>query len=76
MTAKIPVLREGQYSNEGSSFDDFGNVSRFFMPRKLRESRTSPPVAADVPELTLVYDKTANRLYTKVNGALKYVAFS
>jgi len=73
---KQPVLKSGLYRNESSMFTDMNALFRSFATRTLRPSRTSPPIAADVDELTFVYDKTLNRLYTKVNGTLRYAAFT
>jgi hypothetical protein len=71
-----PTLKSGQYGDEAGLFTDINALFRSFATRALRPSRTSPPIANDVDELTFVYDKTLNRLYTKVNGSLRYVAFT
>jgi len=73
---KQPVLKSGAYSDEPGVWTDLNAVLRNFATKKLRPSRTSPPIANDVGELEFVYDKTLHRLYTKVNGTLKYAAFS
>lgn len=73
---KQPYLKTGLYKDEPGTFADLNAILRNFATKKLRPSRTSPPIANDIGELEFVYDKTAHRLYTKVNGALKYVAFS
>lgn len=73
---KQPTLKEGGYGTELSQFGDFSILFRYFSTRTLRPSRTSPPIANDIDELTFVWDKTLNRLYTKSNGALRYVAFT
>ena len=70
-----PHLKAGTYDQEANTFGDVNNLLRFFATKALRASLSSPPLAHDVEELTFVYDKTANRLYTKVNGSLKYIAF-
>lgn len=73
---KSPYLKAGTYDQEASSFGDMNNLMRFFMTKSLRASLSSPPLAKDVQELSLVYDKTAQRLYTKVDGTLRYVVFT
>jgi hypothetical protein len=75
-TPQQPYLRSGKYGDEIASFTDFNALLKFFATKTLRASLTSPPLAKDVEELTFVYDRTLNRLYTKCNGSLKYVAFS
>jgi hypothetical protein len=42
----------------------------------IRPSLSSPPVARDVQEFTFVFDKTLLRLYTKIDGTLRYVQFT
>lgn len=56
--------------------DNYQNLMRFFATKKLRASLTSPPLAKDVGELEFVFDKTALRLYTKVDNTLRYVTFT
>lgn len=73
---KQPFLSSGLYGDEPATFQDLNNILKNFMTKKLRASLTTPPLLKDVGELELVYDKTLNRLYTNVNGALKYVAFT
>lgn len=71
-----PTLKESQYESELSSFGDINNLFKFFMTKQLRSSLSSPPLAKDVEELGLVFDKTLLRVYTKVDGVLKFVQFS
>lgn len=71
-----PVLKEGGYGSEVSSFGDINNLFKFFATKKLRASLSSPPLAHQVGELEFVYDKTQQRLYTKIDGTLRYVAFT
>lgn len=73
---KQPVLKAALYADETSSFTDLNVLFKNFMPKKLRPTRTTPPIANDIGELELYFDKTALRLYTKVNGALRYVTFT
>lgn len=70
---KQPTLKEGGYDSEIASFGDFNNLFRNFATRALRPSRTSPPIANDVDELTAVIDKSTLKIYWKVNGTLRYV---
>lgn len=71
-----PFLKSGTYDKESSSYTDIQSLMKNFATKTLRPSLSSPPLAKDVAELTFVYDKTANRLYTKVDGTLRYVAFT
>lgn len=71
-----PYLKSGSYDLEANTFADINNLLRAFGKTPIRPSLSSPPLAKDVQELTLVYDKTANRIYTKVDGALRYVQFT
>lgn len=71
-----PSLKAGHYDDEVSQFTDLNNLLKNFATKALRPSRTSPPIANDVAELTFVWDKTLKRLYTKSDGALRYVAFT
>jgi hypothetical protein len=73
---KQPVLKAALYSDEPSSFTDLQILFKQFMPKKMRPTRTSPPIANDTGELELYFDKTALRLYTKVDGTLRYVQFT
>jgi hypothetical protein len=72
---KPPVLRSGQY-DEPATFGDLNAIFKFLVENHMRPSLSSPPLAHQVEELTFVYDKTLNRLYTKINGTLRYVAFT
>lgn len=56
--------------------ENYQSLMRFFATKKLRASLTSPPLAKDVGELEFVFDKTALRLYTKVDNTLRYVTFT
>lgn len=58
--------------NEVSIATSISDVNRFFQPRKFRVSKHSPPNTVDVNEMEFVVDKTALRVYTKVNGSLRY----
>ncbi len=79
MTSPIPVqptLKEGQYINELSSFGDLNNLFKNFATKKLRASLSSPPLTKDIGELEFLFDKSALRLYTKIDGTLHYVTFT
>lgn len=73
---KQPYLKAGTYDKEPSTFGDMNSLLRFFATKTLRASLSSPPLAHDVEELTLIYDKTLLRIYTKVDGVLRYVQFT
>jgi hypothetical protein len=80
MSSVLPqptVPRAGNYDQEPSTFTGFSDVFRFFQPRKMKVSKNSPPVLnVDVSEAELVWDRTAKRLYTVSDGALRYIAFT
>lgn len=73
---KQPRFRSGAYRDETAIFTDLNNVLRQFATKKLRYSRTSPPILADVPEGEFILDKTLNRIYITVNGSLKYFSLT
>lgn len=73
---KSPHLKAGTYDAEPSTFGDINSLLRFFATKKLRASLSSPPLAQQVGELEFVFDKTALRLYTKIDGTLRYVVFT
>lgn len=75
-TPKQPSLKEGGYGDETSSFGDFNNLFRFFATKKLRYSKTSPPLLKDTPEGEFILDKTLNRIYIQVDGVLKYITLT
>lgn len=69
------TLRAGAYSEEPATFADLTEMAKYMVQTHIRPSRTSPPIANDVGELTFVFDKSALRLYTKIDGTLRYVQF-
>jgi hypothetical protein len=71
-TPIIPTLKEGKYSQEQSISGDLNMFFRNFQGKKLKVSRNSPPLAKEIEELELIIDKTALRIYTKVNNTLRY----
>lgn len=74
---KAPNPKSGTYDSEVSTFTDVSALFRFFQPKILKVSKASPPVLnVDIKEGELIWDRTANRLYTVSNGALRYVAFT
>ena len=80
MTSPTPqpsVDKAGGYFKEGNTFTSFGDLFRFFQPRIMKISRQSPPVLnVDVHEGEMIWDRTANRLYTVSNQTLRYVQFT
>lgn len=70
-----PVLRAGNY-DEPATYSDIQAIFKWMIENHARPSLSSPPLAKDVEELTFVWDKTLNRLYTKSDGTLRYVQFS
>lgn len=79
MSSTIPIqptLKSANYDDELSSFTDLNNILKNFMTKKLRSSLSSPPLAKDVGELEIVIDKTLRRVYTKIDGILRYVSLT
>lgn len=70
-----PVLRSGNY-DEPSTFGDLTAVFKFLVENHVRFSLSSPPLLKDVAEGTIVYDKTAKRLYIVADQTLRYVQFT
>ena len=70
-----PVLRAGNY-DEPATYGDVQAIFKWMVENHMRPALTSPPLLKDVPELTFVWDKTLNRLYTSSDGSLKFVQFS
>lgn len=70
-----PTLRAANY-DEPATFADISGIFRWIVENHMRPSLTSPPLAKDLEEFTFTYDKTLHRLYTKIDGNLKYVAFT
>jgi len=80
MTSPTPqpvAPKSSTQNNEVAIATSISDVNRFFQPKIFKISRNSPPLLnVDVTEGTLVLDRTAGRLYTVLNGVLKYVAFT
>jgi len=75
MSDPIPVQPFGKsagYGNEIAVQTDINSLLRFFATKAMRASLTSPPLAKDVGELEVVVDKSALRIYTKIDGTLRY----
>lgn len=78
MSSPLPkqaFTRAGKYDEIGT-FLDINNLLRFFATKSLRPSLSSPPLAKDVGELEFIFDKTTLKLWTKVDGTLRYVQFT
>lgn len=71
-----PYGRAGNYADEVSTHGDINALLRFFATKKFRYALSSPPLSKDVPEGEAILDATAKRLYTKVGGALYYIALT
>lgn len=69
---KQPVLKSALYSDEPSSFTDLNILFKQFQPKKIRLTRTTPPVLNDTQESELYLDRSTKRLYTKINNVLVY----
>ncbi len=70
----VPI--SGGYKQEANTFSSINDLYRFFEPLTKKVSKNSPPTTNDVNEMTLTFDKTALRLYIKVDGNLRYVQFT
>lgn len=70
-----PVLRAGAY-DENATFGDLTAVFKFLVENHIRPALTSPPLAKDIAELTFVFDRTTNKLWTKSNGSLVSIQFT
>lgn len=68
-----PFLKAGHYNDEVSQFTDINLLLRNFMTKKLRPSRTSPPIVADIGEMECVLDKTLLRIYFNIDNTLRFV---
>lgn len=66
------VSKQGGFQNESGIFNGINDLFRFFQPKRIKTSLSSPPLAKDVGECEIVLDKTALRIYTKVDGTLRY----
>jgi hypothetical protein len=71
-----PYGKAGNYASEVSVQTDINAMLRFFATKALRAALSSPPLAKDVEELTFVFDRATLKLWTKVNGTLRYVQFT
>lgn len=75
MTSPTPqptVDKSGGFQHETNTFTSLNDAFRFLQPKRIKTSLSSPPLAKDVGEAEIVLDKTALRIYTKVDGNLKY----
>lgn len=72
---QAPNLKNAIYNNETANFTDINANFRYLLENHIRRSLTSPPLLKDIKEGTFAYDTTLNRLYTRSQGVLKYVAF-
>ena len=80
MTAALPQPigpKSGDFTREANTFSSINDLFRFFQTKRIKISKNSPPVLnKDITEGELVWDRTALRLYTVSDGALRYVAFT
>ena len=73
---RSPQLRSGVYNDEPATFGDVSAIFKWLVENHVRFSLTSPPLLKDLPEGTIVYDKTLNRLYVTADNTLRYVQFT
>lgn len=77
MVSPVPqpvVPKAGLYTEPSNTFTDMTGAFQFFQPKLFKMSKNSPPLLnIDVIEGEMVIDKTALRIYTCLNGALRYV---
>lgn len=67
-----PVLKSALYDNETASFTDLNILFKQFAAKKMRTTRTTPPIANDIGECELYVDKSTKRIYSKIDGVLVY----
>jgi hypothetical protein len=68
-----PVIpKSGTYNQEANTFSSVTDLYRFFQTKQFKASLSSPPLAKDVNELEFVVDKSALRVYTKIDGTLRH----
>jgi hypothetical protein len=73
-----PIAPKSSTFTDGvATATSFSDLQRFFQPITLRVSKHSPPVLnKDITEGQLLIDRTAGRLYTVINGVLKYLQWT
>jgi len=65
--------KSSTFPDDPSLTTSFSDLQRFFQPLALKISRNSPPVVnKDVKEGQLILDKGALKIYTVVDGNLRY----
>ena len=75
-TPVTPTPISGGYDQEANVYSDTQNLSKFPVS-PIRVARNSPPIITEfTSEMSLVYDKTTNKLWILSNGALHYVSFT
>lgn len=75
MSSSIPSPispKTSNQTNEVSIATSLYDINRFFQPKKFQMATASPPSTNQVKEGEFVIDKTALRIYTKVDGVLRY----
>jgi len=65
--------KSSTFTDQVATATSFSDLQRYFQPIILRISLHSPPILnKDITEGQLLLDRTALRIYTVVNGALRY----
>jgi len=79
MTSPVPqpaIPKSGGYQQEANTFSSITDLFRFFQPRKFQMSTASPPSTNQVKEGEFVFDKTTLKLWTKLDGTMRFVQFT
>lgn len=64
------------FKSEVSTATSFADAYQFLQPKKIKVSKNSPPNVTDVGELEHVFDKTTQKLWTKIDGVLYSTQYS
>lgn len=70
------AAKTSNQTNEVATATSISDLQRYFSPLILKVSKNTPPLTVDVKELQWTFDKTALRLYLKVDGVMHYVQFT
>ena len=75
-TSKTIAPKSSSFTDQVAIATSFADVQRYYQPLQIQLAQVSPPNINQLNERQLVFDATAGRLYTLLNGAVKYVQFT
>lgn len=75
-TPQPTVSKSGGFQTESGIFTNFNDLFRFFQPKRIKTSLSSPPLLKDLAEMEITYDKTTNKLWIRVDGVARFVQFT